>query len=87
MGKKHNYVQVTNEQRRELIRLIHEENISIKRAGRLAGIPYPNAKSVNKIYKEEKRIAKKVSRFRLKLVDEGRIIRRNHLKIEILNPY
>ena len=41
------YIKVTNEQRKELIRLIYEENLSIRKASELAGIPYPNAKAVN----------------------------------------
>lgn len=87
MAKKHNYVQVTNDQRKELIRLIYQEGMTIKKASKQTGIPYPNAKSVNQIYLQEKRIAKKTSRFRLKVVDHGRRVERNLLKIEILNPY
>jgi hypothetical protein len=45
--------------------------MTIKRASKITGIPYPNAKSVNQIYLQEKRIAKKTSRFRLKVVDHG----------------
>lgn len=41
------YTKVTDEQRKELVRLIHEENYSIKQAGLATGIPYPNAKAVN----------------------------------------
>jgi hypothetical protein len=41
------YTRVTNEQRKELIRLIYEENYTIKKAGATVGIPYPNAKAVN----------------------------------------
>ena len=47
MAKKHNYVQVTNDQRKELIRLIYQEGMTIKKASKETGIPYPNAKSVN----------------------------------------
>ncbi len=42
-----NYTRVTDEQRKELVRLIHEEGYTIKNAGIEAGIPYPNAKAVN----------------------------------------
>ena len=41
------YTRVTDEQRRELIRLIYEQNYTIKQAGQAVGIPYPNAKAVN----------------------------------------
>lgn len=41
------YTRVTDEQRRDLIRLIYEQNYTIKRAGIEVGIPYPNAKAVN----------------------------------------
>jgi hypothetical protein len=61
--------------------------MTIKRASKITGIPYPNAKSVNQIYLQEKRIAKKTSRFRLKVVDHGKRVVRNLLKIEILNPF
>ena len=47
MAKKHNYVQVTNDQRKELIRLIYQEGMTIKKASKQTGIPFPNAKSVN----------------------------------------
>jgi hypothetical protein len=41
------YTRVSDDQRKELIRLIYEENFTIKRAGIQTGIPYPNAKAVN----------------------------------------
>lgn len=66
------YTRVTDEQRRELIRLIYENNYTIKRAGAEVGIPYPNAKAVNQTYLLEKRTTKKTFRFRLKNVDIGR---------------
>jgi len=66
---------------------VHEEGLTIKQAAVVTGIPYPNAKSVNRIFQREHRIAKKVSRFRLKILDHGRHILRHKLKIEILNPY
>lgn len=61
--------------------------MTIKKASKITGIPYPNAKSVNQIYLSEKRIAKKTSRFRLKVVDHGKRVHRKLLKIEILNPF
>jgi len=54
MGK--SYTQVTNEQRKHLIKLIHEEKHSIARAAMLTGIYYPTAKAINKVYKKEKRV-------------------------------
>ena len=66
---------------------MHEGGLTIKQAAVATGIPYPNAKSVNRIFQREHRIAKKVSRFRLKILDHGRHILRHKLKIEILNPY
>lgn len=68
------YTRVTDEQRRELVRLIYEENYTIKQAGQEVGIPYPNAKAVNQTYLLEKRTAKKTFRFRLKNIDMGRSV-------------
>jgi allophanate hydrolase subunit 1 len=45
MIKKYN--KTTDEQRKELIRLIYEESYTIKEAGVQVGIPYANAKAVN----------------------------------------
>ena len=50
------YVQVTDEQRRELVRLIHDENYSIARASKATGIPYDNAKAINRTYLRESRL-------------------------------
>lgn len=61
-----NYIRVTDEQRKELITKIYQENYSIKKAGEMLGIPYPNAKSINQTYIIEKRTTKKTFRFRLK---------------------
>lgn len=63
------YTRVTDEQRRELIRLIYEQNYTIKQAGQAVGIPYPNAKAVNQTYLLERRTSKKTFRFRLKNID------------------
>lgn len=41
------YIRVTDAQRKELIKLIHEDHVTIKQAGALTGIPYPNAKAIN----------------------------------------
>ena len=82
-----NYKKVSNEQRKELIRLIYEENYNIKSAGLKVGISYPSAKSVNQIYQLEKRTAKKTFRFRLKNIDIGKNVCRNRLLIEKINPF
>ena len=55
-----------------MIKLIYENNYTIKKAGEKVGIPYPNAKAVNQTYLLEKRTTKKTFRFRLKNVDIGR---------------
>ena len=52
------YVQVTDTQRIELIRLIHQEAWSIAKASKQAGIPYDNAKAINRTYIKENRINK-----------------------------
>jgi len=52
------YVQVTDSQRRDLVRLIHEEGCSIAKASKVTGIPYDNAKAINRTYLREKRIHK-----------------------------
>ena len=44
------YQRSTNEQRRELIRLIKEEKMSIIKASKIVGLPYANAKSINSTY-------------------------------------
>lgn len=51
-------MQVTDEQRRELVRLIHDENYSIARASKATQIPYDNAKAINRTYLRESRIKK-----------------------------
>ena len=55
---------LNDKERSELVRLIHEEGYTIKQAGLQLGIPYPNAKAVNKTYERERRTAKKPFRFR-----------------------
>ena len=52
------YVQVTDEQRSTLVRLIHQENFSIARAAKTTNIPYDNAKAINRTYVREERVAK-----------------------------
>jgi molybdenum-dependent DNA-binding transcriptional regulator ModE len=52
------YVQVTDTQRLELIRLIHQEAYSIAKASKATGIPYDNAKAINRTYLKERRVNK-----------------------------
>jgi len=63
------YQKVTNELRKELIRLIHVEGNSIKTAAEIANIPYPNAKAINSTFVSEERTSKKNYRYREKNVD------------------
>lgn len=57
------YTILNNTQRLELCRLIHEEGLTIKEAARRTGIPYPNAKAVNKTFERERRTIKKHHKF------------------------
>ncbi len=66
------YCRVTNDQRKELVRLIHQESYTIKKAAKTTGVSYANAKAINQIFLNEKRTAKKTFRFRLKRIDAGR---------------
>ena len=50
------YTKVQNELRKELIRLVTEENVSCLQASRKLSIPYENAKFINRIYKRTGRI-------------------------------
>jgi molybdenum-dependent DNA-binding transcriptional regulator ModE len=52
------YVQVTDSQRLDLIRMIHQEGSSIAKASKVTGIPYDNAKAINRTYLREKRVHK-----------------------------
>jgi hypothetical protein len=51
-------MQVTDFQRQELVRLIHNEGLSIAKASKIVNIPYDNAKAINRTYLKEKRIHK-----------------------------
>lgn len=51
-------MQVTDEQRRELVRLIQKEGYSIAKASKATNIPYDNAKAINRTYQRERRINK-----------------------------
>lgn len=57
---------MTNEKRRDLIKLIHENGLTIVRAAEMTGIYYPTAKAINKVFKNEKRIVKRGFRCRTK---------------------
>lgn len=85
MGK--TYIQLSDQQRRDFIRLIYEKGLTIKAASDLVGIPYPNAKAVNMTYLKENRIVKKPSRFRLKKVDRGKEVVRNPILAFRENPF
>jgi hypothetical protein len=41
------YRRLTDDERKNLVILIHREGYTIKDASRLLNIPYPNAKAVN----------------------------------------
>jgi hypothetical protein len=67
MGKA--YTQVSNDKRKELIRLIHEQNYTIVKAAEATDIYYPTAKAINKVYKREMRVQKRSFRYRIKKDD------------------
>lgn len=59
MSKKvRSYNQVTNTARSNLLRLIHVQGLSITNAARLIGIPYDNAKAINRTFIKQGRINK-----------------------------
>jgi molybdenum-dependent DNA-binding transcriptional regulator ModE len=64
MGKK--YEPVPDEKRKQLISLIYEKGMNISKASKEAGIYYPTAKAINKIYLRQNRICKKTNRDRTK---------------------
>ena len=80
MGKA--YTKVPNDKRKELIRLIYEDNLSIIRAAERLDIYYPTAKAINKVYKREKRIQKRSFRYRVKNDDEELGVIRKVIPIE-----
>jgi hypothetical protein len=67
------YVLLSNEQREELCRLIHDERLTIKEASVRTGVPYPNAKAVNKTFERESRTEKRHAKVQ-RLVMRPRII-------------
>ncbi len=60
MGKK--YTQVSNENRKELIRLVQTHGLKIARAAELTGIYYPTAKAIFKVYTTQNRTQKITTR-------------------------
>jgi hypothetical protein len=80
MGKQ--YTKVSNEMRKELIRLIYDDGHSISKAAELTGIYYPTAKAINKVYKKEKRVQKRHFRYRAKKEDQIDGVVRNKIPIE-----
>eukprot|EP00826_Nyctotherus_ovalis_P060112 TRINITY_DN8409_c0_g7_i1.p1 TRINITY_DN8409_c0_g7~~TRINITY_DN8409_c0_g7_i1.p1 ORF type:complete len:180 (+),score=30.74 TRINITY_DN8409_c0_g7_i1:153-692(+) len=52
------YVPVNYDTRKELLKIISDENLTIKAAAARLGINYSNAKNIAKIYKKERRIEK-----------------------------
>jgi uncharacterized protein with von Willebrand factor type A (vWA) domain len=58
------YKLLDNSQREKLCKLIHTEGLNIKEAALLVGIPYANAKAVNKIFRRELRSDKKHKKYR-----------------------
>lgn len=60
------YRRLTDEERENLVTLIHVQGYTIKDASRELGIPYPNAKAVNQTFILENRTAKKNYRYRIK---------------------
>ena len=75
---------MSNEARKELIRLIYEENLSIVKAAESTGIYYPTAKAINKVYKREHRVQKRAFRYRTKKEDMAAGVVRNKIPIEKL---
>ena len=82
MGKA--YTQVSNDARKELIRLIYEEGYSIVKAAEATQIYYPTAKAINKVYKRESRVQKRCFRYRTKKEDQESGVVRNKIPIERL---
>lgn len=51
-------MQVTDDQRRDLVRLIHNDGHSIASAAKIIDVPYDNAKAINRTFLKEKRVNK-----------------------------
>ena len=52
------YIQISDQKRNKLISFINEGNMSIAKAAKTVGIPYDNAKAINRTYQREQRISK-----------------------------
>lgn len=82
MGK--TYTQVTNEQRKELIKLIYDQGYTIAKAALQTGVYYPTAKAINKVFKKESRVQKRNFRYRTKKEDLEKGVIRNKIAVEKL---
>jgi len=65
------YRRLTDEERKNLVILIHRDGYTIKDASRKLNIPYPNAKAVNQTFILENRTAKKNFRYRINCSNFG----------------
>lgn len=52
------YVKIRDEQRVQLLKLIHDEGYKIKQAAKIVGIAYANAKVINRTYTHENRMTR-----------------------------
>lgn len=57
-NNKRKYISVNYNTRKNLLKIINEESLTIKTAAERLGINYSNAKNIVKVYKKEHRIAK-----------------------------
>lgn len=75
------YQRVTDETRRNLIKLI-QDGLSIKDAAEIVNINYENAKAINRIYRQETRVDKKKSRFRFRTGEDKEAANRNRMAFQ-----
>ena len=75
------YQRVTDETRRNLIKLI-QDGMSIKEAAEIVNINYENAKAINRIYRQETRVDKKKSRFRFRTGEDKNTANRNRMAFQ-----
>ena len=52
------YKMVSDEKRLELLQLIHLHNMRINKAAKRLGIPYDNAKHINRVFLKDRRLKK-----------------------------
>lgn len=81
------YRRLTDEERKNLVILIHREGYTIKDASRQLNIPYPNAKAVNQTYILENRTAKKNFRYRSKFQPEFGVVLGSSPSEGVCGPY